>query len=153
MGGQGASLLLQLGPYIAVFSTLLCIWRFGVKPKFDKAEAVAVETTKWRTEVDSTLRAQKPLNADIIETSRWRIKAQGIIEGHTEEGNKILGSIASLHATLNQGNRDQTDQHIKMREFVEDRINAVQANVSEGRKEIFDKIEKIRDDLYTVKSN
>ena len=146
------SLFLQLGPYVAIVGTLLSIWKFGIKPKFDKAETSAVETAKWRTGVDNALSAQKPLNAELIELARWKIHAEDNLARHGEDVNRIMDSITDLRKLVEQGNKDSTEQHNKMREFVNQRIEAVQANVSEGRKEIFDKIEKIKDDLYQAKS-
>ena len=145
------SLLLQIGPYAAVVGTLLSIWRFGIKPKFDKAEAAAVETATWRTEVDNALKSQKPLNAELIEIARWKISAENSLTQHAKDADKVMGVLTSIRAAVDQGNKDSTEQHNKMRGVLDTRCREIETKISEGRKEIFDKIEKIKDDIYIPK--
>ena len=136
------SLLLQLGPYAAIVGTFLSIWRFGIKPRFDKAEAKAVETAIWRAEVDNAREAQKPLNAELIEIARWKISAENSLTQYGKDVDKIMDGIANIRAMVEQGNKDSTEQHSRMRELIDRKIKAVQDNVyRKGRKEIFAKIE------------
>ena len=127
---MSGSLLLQLGPYAAVIATLLSIWRFAIKPKFDEAEAMAVETATWRKEVDIAWKTQKPLNDELIAIARWKISAENSILQNDKDVNKIMDSLADIQAMIEQGNKNNTEQHDKMREF----FSA--------------KIEKIKDDIY-----
>ena len=135
---MSSSLLLQLGPYAAVIATFLSIWRFGIKPKFDKAEADAVSTTKWRTEIDSFRKSQEPLNKELIEIARWKISVDSTLTQYNKDVDKIVSGIDNLRTMVERGNRDSTEQHNKMRDTVDVRC-----------RELSDKIEKIKHDIYT----
>ena len=141
-----------LGVVATIIGMMATVWRVALKPKLDKSEAQAVQTAQWRQVVDSFMDAQKPLNQEVITTARWAIEARAKITQQEKDAAQISDALANIRMMLEQGRKDNSDQHSAMREFVDSKFRSVEENVKEGRREIFVRLDKLRDDLYEPKN-
>ena len=93
---------------------------------------------KHQKEVEKTL-------ADTGSTAAWRTRTEGRLDSLEQSDSRIYNGVENVRLGLEQLRQESMDAHTQANEHVHTEVRRLEDKMSEGRSELFRRIDGIRD--------